>query len=427
KLGYHTWPPHCASSGTRTPPCASRSTSRTSARSWPPRSSPSRPQSPPTTSPRTSGSSSRASTSSSGSGAASAAVPCLRDVLTADDWVARKVAAEALALLALEHGDDLVSHKSSCITVFEAKRFDKVKIVCESMNRLIEAWKEIPDLDEEVCSLPSSQSRSSLSDTASDGRYPADSSGSTSSPSITRRNSWPTNRQPQPDGSNNAINRKGSPPSIVAKKNLPSSHRSTDQFKKFEDMVVVTMAPDATPIKMVAEEKLLKEGNVRERLEARRVLFQKTGDKGYKKVAGPKSGSRVVPYSGEGDGDSEETVEIEDAPEEFQSAHKDEDLSNIRMQLVQIENQQANVTEPLLVEVDQIYHLACPASPIFYKHNPVKTNVIGTLNMLGLAKRVGARILLTSTSEVYGVTSCYDEGKRVVETLMFDYHRQHGI
>ncbi|CAN6442551.1 unnamed protein product [Victoria cruziana] len=64
-----------------------------------------------------------------------------------------------------------------------------------------------------------------------------------------------------------------------------------------------------------------------------------------------------------------------------------------------------DVTEPLLVEVDQIYHLACPASPIFYKYNPVKTiktNVIGTLNMLGLAKRVGARILLTSTSEVYG-------------------------
>ncbi|KAK8478339.1 hypothetical protein V6N13_144560 [Hibiscus sabdariffa] len=108
-----------------------------------------------------------------------------------------------------------------------------------------------------------------------------------------------------------------------------------------------------------------------------------------------------------------------------------------------------DVTQPLFVEVDQIYHLACPASPIFYKYNPVKTiktNVIGTLNMLGLAKRVGARILLTSTSEVYGdplihpqpetylgnvnpigVRSCYDEGKRVAETLMFDYHRQHGI
>lgn len=108
-----------------------------------------------------------------------------------------------------------------------------------------------------------------------------------------------------------------------------------------------------------------------------------------------------------------------------------------------------DVTEPVLLEVDQIYHLACPASPIFYKHNPVKTiktNVMGTLNMLGLAKRVGARILLTSTSEVYGdplvhpqtedywgnvnpigVRSCYDEGKRVAETLMFDYHRQHGL
>ncbi|PRQ49016.1 putative UDP-glucuronate decarboxylase [Rosa chinensis] len=108
-----------------------------------------------------------------------------------------------------------------------------------------------------------------------------------------------------------------------------------------------------------------------------------------------------------------------------------------------------DVTEPLLVEVDQIFHLACPASPIFYKHNPIKTmktNMIGTMNMLGLAKRVGARILLTSTSEVYGdplihpqvesywgnvnpngVRSCYDEGKRVAETLMFDYHRQHGV
>lgn len=104
-----------------------------------------------------------------------------------------------------------------------------------------------------------------------------------------------------------------------------------------------------------------------------------------------------------------------------------------------------DVVEPLLLEVDQIYHMACPASPVHYKHNPVKTiktNVVGTLNMLGLAKRVGARFLLTSTSEVYGdplehpqketywgnvnpigVRSCYDEGKRVAETLTMDYHR----
>lgn len=108
-----------------------------------------------------------------------------------------------------------------------------------------------------------------------------------------------------------------------------------------------------------------------------------------------------------------------------------------------------DVTEPILLEVDQIYNLACPASPVHYQFNPVKTvktNVLGTLNMLGLAKRVGARIFQASTSEVYGdphehpqtesywgnvnpigLRSCYDEGKRVAETLMMDYHRQSGV
>lgn len=108
-----------------------------------------------------------------------------------------------------------------------------------------------------------------------------------------------------------------------------------------------------------------------------------------------------------------------------------------------------DVTEPLYVEVDQIYNLACPASPVHYQANPVKTtktSVYGALNMLGLAKRVGARILQASTSEVYGdpeihpqpesyrgcvnpigIRSCYDEGKRVAETLFFDYRRMHGL
>lgn len=108
-----------------------------------------------------------------------------------------------------------------------------------------------------------------------------------------------------------------------------------------------------------------------------------------------------------------------------------------------------DVTEPLYVEVDQIYNLACPASPVHYQANPVKTtktSVYGALNMLGLAKRVGARILQASTSEVYGdpevhpqpetyrgcvnpigIRSCYDEGKRVAETLFFDYHRMHDL
>ncbi|HEY9693402.1 MAG TPA: UDP-glucuronic acid decarboxylase family protein [Oculatellaceae cyanobacterium] len=108
-----------------------------------------------------------------------------------------------------------------------------------------------------------------------------------------------------------------------------------------------------------------------------------------------------------------------------------------------------DITEPIRLEVDQIYHLACPASPVHYQYNPVKTvktNVIGTLNMLGLAKRVKARFLLASTSEVYGdpdvhpqpeeyrgnvnpigIRACYDEGKRIAETLSFDYHRQNNV
>jgi UDP-glucuronate decarboxylase len=119
-------------------------------------------------------------------------------------------------------------------------------------------------------------------------------------------------------------------------------------------------------------------------------------------------------------------------------------LDNYRFELIR-----HDVTEPILLEVDQIYNLACPASPVHYQYNPVKTvktSVMGMINMLGLAKRVRARILQASTSEVYGdplvhpqpeeywgnvnpigLRSCYDEGKRIAETLMMDYHRQNRV
>ncbi|MEK6539474.1 MAG: UDP-glucuronic acid decarboxylase family protein [Deltaproteobacteria bacterium] len=119
-------------------------------------------------------------------------------------------------------------------------------------------------------------------------------------------------------------------------------------------------------------------------------------------------------------------------------------MDNHRFELVR-----HDIIEPILLEVDQIYNLACPASPVHYQYNPVKTtktSVMGTINMLGLAKRVRARILQASTSEIYGdpkvspqkedywgnvncigIRSCYDEGKRVAETLMMDYHRQNKI
>lgn len=119
-------------------------------------------------------------------------------------------------------------------------------------------------------------------------------------------------------------------------------------------------------------------------------------------------------------------------------------LDNPRFELIR-----HDVVEPILLEVDQIYNMACPASPVHYQYNPVKTvktSVMGMINMLGLAKRVRARILQASTSEVYGdpeihpqpetywgnvnsvgIRSCYDEGKRVAETLMMDYHRQNNV
>ncbi|WP_411824454.1 UDP-glucuronic acid decarboxylase family protein [Leptospira sp. 'Mane'] len=117
-------------------------------------------------------------------------------------------------------------------------------------------------------------------------------------------------------------------------------------------------------------------------------------------------------------------------------------LANPKFELIR-----HDITDPIKLEVDQIYNMACPASPVHYQHNAIKTiktNVLGMTNMLGLAKRVRGRILQASTSEVYGnplehpqtesywgnvnpigIRSCYDEGKRVAETLCFDYHRQH--
>lgn len=108
-----------------------------------------------------------------------------------------------------------------------------------------------------------------------------------------------------------------------------------------------------------------------------------------------------------------------------------------------------DITVPIYLEVEQVYHLACPASPKAYQYNPIKTiktNILGTLHALGIAKRTGARILLTSTSEIYGdpkitpqveeywgnvnpigIRSCYDEGKRVAETLMMEYYRTHHV
>ncbi|KAL5207142.1 hypothetical protein ABZP36_031577 [Zizania latifolia] len=281
------------------------------------------------------------SASVAGAAEVTASVPCLRDTIASDDWAARKAAAEALAALALQHKDLLVTYKSSCISMFEARRFDKVKIVRDSMNKMIEAWKEIPDIEEDECSsgaplASQSQRRSSLGGSASDGRYPAASLGSKSVAPASRRNSAPASRSPPPDASP-SVNKRHSPSSARNKKLSPPSHRRADK-------VDIAVAPDATPIKVVADERLLKRGNVRSGLGARRMLFQDTEER-TTKVAGSKAGSRVVPY--EGGGNMEEISDVGGASERFQPGYKDGGLSEIRSQLLQIENQQSSLLDLL--------------------------------------------------------------------------------
>jgi hypothetical protein len=163
-----------------------------------------------------------------------------------------------------------------------------------------------------------------------------------SSPSITKTNGLSSNRN---------------------KKLSPCTHRKVGQAKNCDYKVDVAVAPDATPIKMVTEEKLLKGGNVRERLEARRALFQGN------EVAGLKTGLRVVPCEDGGNfflrnedgGNLEEISEVDGASQRFQSVHKDESLSEIRSQLLQIENQQSS-----LLDLLQVTFLSCIGYPILH-------------------------------------------------------------
>lgn len=140
-----------------------------------------------------------------------------------------------------------------------------------------------------------------------------------------------------------SVTKTNSPSSIRNKKLSPPSYRKVRQANNCDYKVEIAVAPDATPIKVVTEEKLLKGGNVRDRLEARRTLFQGSEDRSAK-LAGHKAGSRVVPY--EGGGNLEEISEVEGGSERV---HKDESLSEIRTQLLQIENQQSSLLDLLQV------------------------------------------------------------------------------
>ncbi|XP_058115519.1 TORTIFOLIA1-like protein 4 [Magnolia sinica] len=285
-------------------------------------------------------------------------IPCLVEFLSSDDWAARKAAAEALTRMAHAERDLLSEFKSSCLSTFEARRFDKVKVVRDAMNQMLEAWKDIPDISDDV-SAPS-QSKSSSRENVSDGRFPDGSKGSnnvtTDFPYLAKKRA-PLRRSPPTDGASATATSKINPLGSD-KKSSPPLFRKLDQ-KKPSNWKIEIAVPHAPPYTAVCEDGpqngegrdgigLEKGENVRSRptkLEVKRVLFDKNCDDKTVKLGGLRSSSRVVPFQEKESSDS--IVGHNNTGEELFGSHKDNDLSLIREQLVQIENQQSSLLDLL--------------------------------------------------------------------------------
>ncbi|XP_077237915.1 TORTIFOLIA1-like protein 5 [Tasmannia lanceolata] len=276
-------------------------------------------------------------------------IPCLLEFLSSEDWAARKAAAEAFARMAVRERNLLSEFKSSCISSFETRRFDKVKIVRDSMNRMLDAWKDIPSISDDV-SIPA-QSISSSRDIASDGRFPTASKSSDTLKSdfpFARKKS-PISRSSQPDNASAATIKNGK------ERSTPALFRKLDH-KKPSDWKIQIAVPQR-PFTDVSEDKVwnskgrdvsIPEQNETSRCskpEVKRALFDKNCDEMLHKFGGLKSASRVVPFHEKES--LESTVVHSNNTEEFCEGHKDSDLSLIRKQLVQIENQQSSLLDLL--------------------------------------------------------------------------------
>ncbi|KAF8378360.1 hypothetical protein HHK36_029699 [Tetracentron sinense] len=273
-------------------------------------------------------------------------IPCLVEFLSSEDWAARKAAAEVFVRLALVEKDLLSEFKSSCLTSFENRRFDKVKVVRDTMSRMLEVWKEVPGVSDEVSASP--QSKSSSREIVSDGRFPP---GSKSSGSVgfetpqTRRKTIPTSRSPPPDSSSATTARQRSPLKSNDRKSSPVMFRKLDRKDPSDWKIEIAIPHDLKERNGRVPESGENESDRQSRPETKRVLFNKKCDKGYK-FGGLRSGSRVVPFH-----EKESTgsaVVGSNATEELYWNHKDsEDLSLIGKQLIEIENQQFSLFDLL--------------------------------------------------------------------------------
>lgn len=284
-------------------------------------------------------------------------VPCLLGFLSGDDWAARKASAEVLLKLAVVESDLLVEFKPACLKVFENRRFDKVRAVREVMNQMVEAWKLIPDLSEEV-STPR-QSVSSSKENASDGRYPSASRTLSSSGSVgprMRKKQTPPGHPTPPTGSSASAStlRKRSPLKS-SNRNVSPVLRKVDNKKPSDWKVEIAISRSTLSKGSGGDDLKERNENIPRRKsneiygvsksETKRALFSKNSDENLPKPSGFRTGSRVVPFPEER---SDFTHVASNTAEDHHRNHKDcEDLSLIRSQLVQIEQQQTSLLDLL--------------------------------------------------------------------------------
>ncbi|CAA7407077.1 unnamed protein product [Spirodela intermedia] len=290
-------------------------------------------------------------------------VPCLADALLSEDWAARKAAAEALThVAAIPSRHLLMGFKSSYFSFFQARRFDKVKIVRDSMNLMLEAWKDVPGAlkeDEDRGQRTSHDApSSSSSENESDGRLSVGRRSSTgtrsSSPYTSRKESSPLSRSSPTYSSPTPAARKRASPRREKRTSSPSFCRS-DTGRSPPDWKIEIAVPPTPPSAVMGKDephntRMTADGVAQEqagnqesttgsKLDVRKLLFEKNSEQRVNKVGHVKSGSRVVPFQEKGD--QEQAVDIEEIVDE----DKDGDLSLIRKQLVQIENQQTSLLD----------------------------------------------------------------------------------
>ncbi|QCE13849.1 HEAT protein [Vigna unguiculata] len=272
-------------------------------------------------------------------------VPCLVEALGSVDWATRKGAAEALRRLAVAERDLLSEFKGECFRVLEDRRFDKVKLVREVVNQMLEAWKQIPDVSDEFSPPPHSQSSSK--ENASDGRYPPVSQNSCSPGSVMsklRKKSSPISKSTPPDRS---LARNAKKLSALSGDRMNSGVLQKLNHDHWDVRIAVSNVPDRGECQPRDENVLesSKKDNSRFfKSDTKRSLFEKNSDDKMHKFGGSKAGSRVVPCSEENQDSGPVCNVPKDVPRNYKES---EELSLIRAQLVQIEKQQSSLFDLL--------------------------------------------------------------------------------